>query len=92
MTATYTALGDTEVVFKLDDWEIQAIDRGVYAFIKTNSIIVHKCSQANSTGNWRNQQLVIVEPHQLSHVCAYCGNRAPDEIQALWQLQNMEHI
>lgn len=90
MTATYT--DDMEVIFRLDDWEIQTVDVGIYAFIKINSIIVHKCSQAPSTRNWRTQQLVIVQKHQLSHRCVCCGKRAPDEIQALWQLQNMEHI
>ena len=88
-----TTPNDTSLtLIKIDDWEIQAVNRNGYAFINIDSVIVHHCSQVHSTGNWRFHDMVIVQEHQLQSNCSYCGKSAPDEIQALWRLQNMEKL
>jgi len=92
MTQSGTMLREAPTVFRIDDWEIQAVDRGEYAFIKIDSMIVHRCSSVHNTGDWRTQPMIIIQEHQLSHVCSYCGKPCPPEIQALWRLQNMEKL
>ena len=92
MTQSYTLTAEGTTVFKIDDWGINKVDRGEYAFIKIDSIIVHNCTSVNSTGNWLTQPMIILQEHQLSRVCSYCQQTCPPEIQALWRLQNMEKL
>ena len=92
-TQSNTMLAESPTIFKIDDWEIQGVDRGEYAFIKINSIIVHICTSVHSTqAQWTPQPMIIVQEHQLSHECSYCQGTCPPEIQALWRLQNMEKL
>ena len=92
MTQSYTLTTDMSTIFKIGDWGINKVDRGEYAFIKVDSIIVHNCSSVHSTGGWKTQPMIIIHEHQLSHVCSYCQETCPPEIQALWRLQNMEKL
>ena len=93
MTSPYLSnWDDAPSLIKIDDWEIQAINRDIYAHIKIDSFIVHHCSQVHSTGNWKDRDMVILQECNLKNRCLYCGRSAPDEIQALWRLQNMEKL
>ncbi len=95
MTQSYTlsALIEYPTLFKQNDWGINAVDRGVYAFIKIDSIIVHNCDSVHSTDrDWQPEPLIIIQEAQLTKPCVYCSETCPPEIQALWRLQNMEHL
>ncbi len=95
MTQSYTLSKSLKypTIFKMDDWGINSIDRGEYAFIKIDSIIVHNCSHVNSTDQtWTPDPFIITQEYNLHHICKYCGTSCPPEIQALWRLQNMEKL
>ena len=95
MTQSYALSESIEypTLFKIDDWGINSIDRGEYAFIKIDSIIVHNCSSVESTDRHRQAQpLIILQEDQLKKPCTYCQRTCPPEIQALWRLQNMEKL
>ena len=82
-------------IFKMGDWGINAVDRGEFAFIKIDSIIIHRCSHVNVTGtdkDWQAQPLIIIQEDHLKRPCSYCQELCPPEIQALWRLQNMENL
>ncbi len=93
MTQSYTLTRETPTVFKQDDWGINTVDRGEYAFIKIDSIIVHNCNSVDSTDrDWQAQPLIITQESQLKKACRYCQELCPPEIQALWRLQNMDNL
>lgn len=91
--ATNNFIESSTPLFKLYNWEIRAVARKEYAFIFTNSIIVHQCdTQHTQSNNWQLQPLVILNEGALGKTCGYCEEPCPDEIQGLWRLQNMEKL
>lgn len=92
MTQSYTLTQGMPTIFRIDDWGLQAIDTGEYANIKIDSIIIHNCSSVHTTGDWMIEPMIIIQEFQLSRPCVYCHKVAPDEIQALWRLQNMDKL
>ena len=95
MTQSYTISQGIEypTLFKLGDWGINSVDRGEYAHIKIDSIIIHNCDSVHSTDrNWQADPMIIIQEDQLKRPCQFCHELCPPEIQALWRLQNMEHL
>jgi len=93
MTQSYTLAKEFPTIFRMGDWGINAVDRGEYAFIKIDSIIIHNCSSVHSTQkSWQAEPLIIIQEVQLKDACTYCQETCPPEIQALWRLQNMEKL
>ena len=91
MTQSYTLAAPT--LFRMGDWGINKVDRGEFAFIHIDSIIVHNCGQVHSTDrDWQAQPLIITQERHLKKPCSYCQELCPPEIQALWRLQNMENL
>ena len=91
-TRSYSVFYDTNIVFEMDNWKIQNTRDGTYAPLRLNSIIVHNCSKTDPPNRLRLQPLVVIETMHLSAPCMYCHEVAPDEIQTLWILQNMDLI
>lgn len=90
---TYTEMGESLTIFKDGEWEIQRINKGEYGFITIDSIIVHYCTRkVRSLNKWDEGPRTIVSKTSLTRPCTYCGHVAPEGLQALWLLQNMEHI
>ena len=93
MTQSYTLTDEPGTVFKMGDWGINSVDRDEYAFMRIDSIIVHNCSNVHSTDrNWQAEPLIILQEQHLKRPCSYCQEVCPEEIQALWRLQNMDHL
>ena len=93
MTQSYTLTNKAPTIFKIGEWGINSVDRGKYANIEIDSIIIHNCESVHSTDdNWQVQPLVIIQEYQLRDACTYCQETCPPEIQALWRLQNMEKL
>lgn len=90
MTGTYTVINETDVLFELGNWKIQRMKSGRYAHIRVDSIIIHRCNDESEFDDWRIQPLILIQKDNLSMPCMYCKERAPEEIQALWLLQNMD--
>ena len=90
---SYSLTRATPTIFELGTWAIKAVDRGEYAFIEIDSFITHRCDAMHATSKaWEVEALIIVEEKNLGKTCTYCGEGIPDEIQALWRLQNMENL
>ena len=80
-----------KTLFSLDGWEIKkTIDRK-YAFQARESIIYHACSKA-PTHYGPTAPFIIVYLNAIDRECGFCDEPPPPEIQALWQLQNMDLI
>ena len=93
MTQSYTLTTEGSTVFQMGEWGINTVDRGEFAFIKIDSIIIHNCESVHSTErNWQAQPLIITQERHLKTPCNYCQELCPPEIQALWRLQNMENL
>lgn len=81
----------TQVIFEKDDWAIQQINREKYVYLNLDSIIVHRCTNVHSTDRkWSPSTMLILERSGLKNRCLYCNSNAPEAIQALWLLQNMD--
>ena len=94
MTQSYTLTEEGTTIFTMGDWGINTVDRGEYAFIKIDTLIVHNCRN-NPPGSGFDRlpnPLIIIREIHLSSPCEYCKETCPPEIQALWRLQNMEKL
>ena len=80
-------------VFKKGNWEILTMIDGHYAHIPRNSVILHSCDAYKTDhfyeehGGW-----IILDKEAINSECSSCRERAPDEVQALWLLQNMDLV
>lgn len=82
-----------EILFSLKGWEIRKVDRGLYAFEERDSIIYHDCNNVNYTASsFEAGPLIIIDPENLHMKCVFCQEPPPEEVQALWILQNSEYF
>lgn len=73
-----------DVLFSADPWAILGTDK-LAGYMSQVSIIGHKCSSFEVVQ-------FLDEEDSLRGECWWCKTSIPDEIQALWQLHNMDKI
>ena len=90
-------LTDDDILFKIDNWMILSTDK-LAGFRKQDTVIGHRCPQFKGDETQDEEDVdggpiqFLDEEDALFGACWWCRQEIPQEIQALWRLQNMDKI